>query len=117
MDHAVQIPLLIWALLSLVILIFRRHLKWPYRLMLFLMLAGYIAFWHQELLSIYPFSDFDYAAAAKKAVEMAFFSLIWLWPLSLVYFIYMARDRDVEISIAILTIFTALIWGLYWFLR
>lgn len=115
MDKSILLPIGIWIVLSLILLLFRRSIHWLIRIIPLVFLAVYGFFWRGDLMKIFSMSV-PLREIAAESVSLAFLSLFWIWPLSLIYTLYAASDRDSSISVIALSIFTAVVWAAHWFL-
>ncbi len=116
MDRAILLPFLIWIVLSLILLLFRRSIHWAIRITPLVFLSVYGFFWRADIMKIFSLEHFPFRAILTETVDLAFLALFWIWPLSLIYTLYAANDKDSSISVIALSIFTALVWGATWYL-
>ena len=112
MDKAILFPFIIWGLFTAALLL-RKGIKTYAKLFLLIVLGAYIYFWRAELAVLLKYQNLNYIEILIETVKYAHTTLIWIWPLSLLFAIYSSNDKDSTIMITILTIYTVFIWTLY----
>lgn len=116
MDSFIFIPLTLWSILFF-FLLFRAELPFSVKMIMFFILASTFAFWYDEM--IYFFNNFesipfkDYLQIGLDSVYSIFMSLLWIWPLTLLFVFYAASDLDSIRVIIILSFFTLFIWVVF----
>lgn len=120
METVVLIPLALHLVLT-VILMFRRGLGWPVRILMFFLLAFHFAWWSKEisiLISLVPQMQAEqWLIAAEQSVEAGLLGLLWLWPVTLFYVLFAASDADSKMNIMILSVLTLIFFASYFLLR
>jgi len=118
MDHAILIPIITLAVFS-VMLLLRTPVKIQFRLATLLVLVIYGFIWKEELMAIMDVSKFFSIATwkplLKETVNLAFNSLVWVWPITLLYAFFGSSDRDIQVNLTILMTFSVITWISYFF--
>jgi len=116
MGQAILIPIVTLAVFS-VMLLLRSPVKIQFRLAALFVLFLYGFIWKEELMTILDVSKFFSIATwkplLKESVNLAFNSLLWVWPITLLYAFFGSNDRDIQVNLSILIIFSITIWISY----
>ena len=116
MGQAILIPIITLAVFS-VMLFLRTPVKMQFRLAALLVLLLYGFIWKEELMAIMDISKFFSIATwkplLKETINLAFNSLLWVWPITLLYAFFGSSDRDIQVNLIILLTFSVVIWVSY----
>ena len=114
MEQAVLLPFLIWGGFTIIIF-FRNTISGSIRAIILGIFIANALFWYPELKVLKNYASINWMIYLKSSVQYAYSALVWIWPLSLFYAFYTSSDRDAESALTILIIFTAAVWGGYWY--
>ena len=114
MNEAIYLPMALWAAFS-VVLVMRGTLPVYIRILLVLVFGLYAGFFYDDLIKLQNFSSLPLMEILKKSVQFAMYSLVWVWPMTLLFSIYSSQDHDVKVVLSIASIFTIVILVSYLF--
>jgi len=107
MDKAILIPLILWAVLT-VVTVLKNTLDSSIRSFAAISFAVYAFIFKDDLMSLYHAKTIPYMDLLKSSIEYTFISLAILWPATLMYSQYMT-ESDFSVVIRRLTIFSAIV--------
>jgi len=112
MDSAILIPLILWFVFGLFTLV-RPPISIYARILVFIFLIWNVYFFIEKPELLLQPTELNWKGIFHQSIESALHGLIWVWPLTLVYSFYASSDRDVNVNLTILTIFSVVVWILY----
>lgn len=105
MDKAILIPLIIWAIFTLVTAL-KNTISPPARISAVLALAVFAFIFKDDIMALIKMQNIPYMEMIKSSVQYAFISLAIVWPATLFYTQYMS-ETDSSTVIIRLAIFSA----------
>lgn len=111
MDGAILYPFIIWCLLALIIT-FRSGIGPTRKLLVWSAAALFAFFWQAELLTaVSGLMAGHWKPYLKGSLHTLFLSMVWLWPISLVYILFLASETEVRLILKILLFITLISWA------